>query len=198
MRGVREDSGYEVLGRKSGYEGSIVSISKERFRLPNGVECEYDLLELPDVVAIVPLLKVEGEAEPRVVLLEQFRHAVGGYILEIPAGHVESGEDPLESARRELREETGFDAARWTPIASTFTIPGLAAQRMHYFLAEDLTAGVQALEGSECLEVRETPFPEVLRQLIGDDSSGSFIVDTKTHVGILHTAMRRSSAGGDS
>jgi ADP-ribose pyrophosphatase len=195
MQGVRKDDGYQVLERKPGYEGSIVSISTERFLLPNGIECEYDLLELPDVVAVVPLLEVEGEAEPRVVLLEHFRHAVGGFIHEIPAGHVEEGEDPLESARRELREETGFDAARWTELASPFTIPGLASQRMHYFLAEELTPGEQSLESSECLEVREWPLSEVLQELTACDPSESRIVDTKTHVGLLHTAMRRANEG---
>ena len=190
MSGVREDEGYEVIERRREYEGSVVSISTERFRLPNGVECEHDLLELPDVVAIVPL-REDTDGRPLVVLVEQLRHAVGGFIHEIPAGHIEAGEDPLESARRELEEETGYRADRWTGLASRLTIPGVSNQRMHYFLAEGLHEGEQRLEDEECLVLRELPLEVLAREILDDACDEPRVVDAKTHIGVLHVAVLR-------
>lgn len=189
LPGVRPDPGFRRDECRFVYEGRMVRVSRDRIHLPHGHETVYETIHLPSAVSVVPVLEVR-EKGPEVILVEQFRSAVGGHIHEIPAGIVEDGEEPGECARRELEEETGYSASSWTHLASLFMIPGTSAHRMHFFLAEGLSPGRQALDQGECLRVCRYPAADLLRCIVYGDRE-PLLVDTKTHVGLLHAAWLR-------
>ena len=110
---------------------------------------------------------VKRIAEDPLVLIErQFRHAAQQFLYEVPAGKMETGEDHLEAAKRELLEETGFQAKKWTKLVKYFASPGFLGEWMQVFLAEDLTAGEAHPEEDESFELQFVPLSELLR-LIG-------------------------------
>jgi ADP-ribose pyrophosphatase len=125
------------------------------------------------VAAIVPV-----DRAGRVTLVRQERPAVGGAVLELPAGGVEAGESPLETARRELREETGLHGGEWVEAATLFSTPGYSDERVHLFLATGLEEGEAEPEGSEQIElvrVERDELPGLLDR----------IEDAKTLAGLL-------------
>jgi ADP-ribose pyrophosphatase len=124
-------------------------------------------------VAIVAL-----DVDDHVTLVRQPRVAAGGPLLELPAGGVEEGESPLETAQRELREETGLNGGEWVEVATFFTTPGYSDEKMHLFLATGLERGEARLEGSEEIEVVRVPFDEI-GALVAE------IEDAKTLAGLL-------------
>ena len=169
-------------------KGFTASLSRERIRLPNGHEMEHDIIHLPAAVAVLPLI-VDEAGDRSVILVEQFRNPVRGYMHEIPAGVVEEGEDLEACGRRELEEETGYRAGRMLHLASLLMIPGTSAYRLHYFLAEELTAGSPRPERAECLQVRRVPFDPLVRRLIEEPPGSTVVVDGKTHLALLHASM---------
>ena len=183
--GIRGDARYRLLESELLGEGCLVRLVKERVRLPNGHEMEQDRIELPPAVAVVPLLE-DPPGELFVVLVEQFRNAVRGYLHEIPAGILAAGEEPAACAVRELEEETGFRAGRVEHLASLLMVPGTSSHRLHFFLAEELTPGAQDLEPAECLRVRKVPFEPLVRRVVEEPPGSSVVVDAKTHLALLH------------
>jgi ADP-ribose pyrophosphatase len=190
---VRSDPRFELISSVAIGRGDIVTLRRERIRLPNGHETEQDLLQMPDAVAVVPII-VEG-GEPVVVLVDQFRNSVKGHMHEIPAGMVEPGEDPAVAARRELEEETGFRARRWRHLASLLAVPGVSGHRLHFFLAEELEAGRQRLERTECLRVLRFPLAPLARSLLEDPPGSTVVVDAKTHLAVLHAHLHLGGRG---
>jgi ADP-ribose pyrophosphatase len=121
---------------------------------------------------------VAVDREDRVVLVRQERVPAGGKVLELPAGGVEDGESPLESAQRELREETGLHGGDWTEIATFFTSPGYTDEKMHLFLATGCEEGEADPDGSEDLELVRLPRADVPALVQETD-------DAKTLAGLL-------------
>jgi ADP-ribose pyrophosphatase len=113
-----------------------------------------------------------------VTLVRQERVPAGGSLLELPAGGVEAGESPLETAKRELREETGLHGGEWVEVATFFTTPGFCDEKMHLFLATGLEHGEAEPDGGEDLELVRVPLAEIPSLL--DE-----IEDAKTLVGLL-------------
>lgn len=165
---------------KSIYNGRVVNLRLETVTLPNGATVELELIRHPGAAAIVPM-KDDGT----VLLVRQYRHAVGGYILEIPAGKLDSGEDPRDCAARELEEEIGFRAASFEPVITFFTTPGFTDEVIHIYKATGLTPGTQNLGHDEVLDVVEMP----LEQAIGQIQDGT-IRDGKTIVGLQAVYLR--------
>ncbi len=125
---------FRVEAEKELFQGRIIRLMEKKLVLPNGRRTTYHIVEHPGAVAIVPV-----HANGDVVLLKQFRPTIGMEIYEIPAGTMEEGEAPLATAKREIIEETGFKAKRWEKIADFYTAPGFCDERMHVYLARDLT-----------------------------------------------------------
>ena len=133
----------------------------------------------PGGVGVLPILP-GGE----LLLVKQFRVAVGRFIYEIPAGMKEPGEEPLLTAQRELKEETGYTAGKWTPYPAFYASPGYLDEKLTLFLAEDLTPGESALEDGENLSVFSVPLDKALEMI----NSGE-IEDGKTVGAILRYAL---------
>ena len=180
---------WERVARETAFEGRVVDVFRDTVRLRrDGDERQavYDLVHHPGATAIVPLFE-----DGSVALLHQFRYAVGGEIWEIPAGTLEEGESFLDCARRELEEEIGHRAARWTQLASIYTTPGFCDEELHVFLAEELSPGHVGPDPDEHLEVVRTPLQEALAWI-----AAGRIVDAKTIVGLLR-ARDHLAADGD-
>lgn len=155
----------------------------DRVRFPDGSEGEQVLIHHPGASAVVPFLTDPAGEDPQVLLIKQYRYAVAGYLWEIPAGRLEPGEEPLRCAHRELLEETGCTATRMVPMTAMWTTPGFTNEKIHIFMAADLTRGEASREADEFIEVATKPLSEVLSMI----ESGE-ITDAKTIIGLLFAA----------
>jgi 8-oxo-dGTP pyrophosphatase MutT (NUDIX family) len=157
------------------FRGRVVVLNIETVRLPNGHLAELEIIHHPGGAAIVAI-----DAERRVCLLRQYRHAAGGWIWELPAGRLEPSEPPLETARRELIEETGTSAQNWSSLGVYVSSPGVLTETVHLYLAQGLRSGTINRELAEVIEVHWVDLPEACaRSLDGD------INDGKTALGLL-------------
>jgi ADP-ribose pyrophosphatase len=159
---------------KNVYKGRVVSLNLETVTLPNGVTVALEIIHHPGAAAVVPL-KEDGT----VILIRQYRHAVGGYIYEIPAGKLHPDENPLECAQRELEEEVGYRAGSLELLTSFFTTPGFTNEVIHIFKGTGLTPGAQNLGQDEVLEIIEIPLEKAIAQI-----HDGTIKDGKTIVGL--------------
>ena len=157
------------------WRGRLLGVTVERWG-----EHEREIVEHPGAVAIVAV-----DAEGYVALVRQVREATRGTLLELPAGTREPGEDPLETARRELQEECGLTGGEWRELASFWTTPGFCRERMHVFVAEGVEPGESAPEPDEDLELVRLRVDD-LAQWIDD------IEDAKTLAGLLLYARERN------
>lgn len=151
-----------VLTSERIHAGRVFEVVRERVRLPSGLEQELEFVRHGGAVAIAA-----RRDDGRLVLVRQYRHATGETLLEVPAGRLEAGEEPLAAARRELEEETGFTAARWRELARFYAAPGFCSERLVLFLAEGLQPcgpDRRAADPDEELEVVALHPAEVLGQ----------------------------------
>jgi ADP-ribose pyrophosphatase len=175
------------VGRRELYKGKIFRLDKDTVRFPDGSESEFDIVRHPGAAAVVPFLSDPEGEEPQILLLRQFRYAADGYIYEIPAGRLDAGEEPIDCAVRELKEETGCSADRMEPLFSMFTTPGFTDEAIHVFMATGLTHGQSAREPDEFADVVIMRLAEAL-ELIQQGS----IPDGKTALALLYTAGFRT------
>jgi ADP-ribose pyrophosphatase len=150
------------------YDGKLFDVTLERWG-----DHEREIVEHPGAVAIVAV-----DAERMVTLVRQPREATRKQLLELPAGTLEEGEQPLESARRELEEETGLTGGTWSELAAFYTTPGFCRERMHLFVAEGVEPGPASPEADEDLEVVRWSVEEIGARL-------AEIEDAKTLAGLL-------------
>lgn len=151
-----------LLSTKRVHTGRIVSLDVDTVQFPNGTVGELEMLRHPGASAVLPFLDPPDTADPRVLLIRQFRHATGDYLWEIPAGRRDPGETPEQTAHRELREETGYTAAGMERLTSIWTTPGFTDEVIHLFRATGLTPGATALEDDEILDPQEVRWSAVL------------------------------------
>ncbi len=142
------------------HTGRVFHIDQEDVTLENGVRIKMEIIRHPGAAAIVALTDNE-----EILLLRQYRHAVGGFIWEIPAGTNSENETPLICAQRELQEETGYAADRWEELGDITPLPGYSDERIHLFLAQDLKETVQHLDADEVLTVHKVPYRKVLEMI---------------------------------
>jgi ADP-ribose pyrophosphatase len=169
------------------YSGRIVNLDLDTVRFPDDSVGQLEMLRHPGAAAVVPFLDPPGGADPRVVLIRQFRHAADGYIWEVPAGRLDGGELPESCAARELEEETGMRARRLERLTTIYTTPGFTDERIHLFLADGLDPGAEHREADEFMELHTLRWSQV----VGMIERGE-IVDGKTLAGLLFVqAFRR-------
>lgn len=160
----------KVNTRKRIHRGRVFEIFQENFTVENGPPLEMEIIRHPGASAIVALTE-----NKELILLKQYRHAVAGFIWEIPAGTISGEESPLECARRELVEETGYHAGTWNKLGEITPLPGYADERIHLFVAHDLKEKKQKLDQDEILTVHKISREKLLSMV-----SGGEIQDAKT------------------
>jgi len=165
------------------HTGKIIKLDKDRIRYPDGSEAEVDIVRHPGASAVVPFLSDPEGEDPQVLLLRQYRYAAGGYLYEIPAGRLDPGESPAECAARELKEETGCTAEKIEPLITMVTTPGFTDERIHLFMATNLTHGQAAREADEFADVVVVRLSEALELIQRGE-----IPDGKTALGLLFAA----------
>jgi ADP-ribose pyrophosphatase len=159
------------------HSGRIVNLDLDTVRFPDDSLGQLEMLRHPGASAVVPFLDPPGGADPRVLLIRQFRHAAEGYIWEVPAGRLDPGEGPEACAARELEEETGMRARRLERLTTIFTTPGFTDERIHLFLAEGLEPGAEHREADEFMELHTLRWSEVLGMVErGEVSDGKTLV----------------------
>lgn len=165
------------------YQGKVISVDVDTVRFPDGSAGDLEMVRHPGASAVIPFLDDPEAADPRVVLIRQYRYAADGYVYEIPAGRLNAGEDPHACAMRELREETGYTARELTPLATFYTTPGFTDEKIHLFAATGLGAGESQRESDEILEIVPVPLSRALEMIeLGE------LVDGKSMIGLLFAA----------
>lgn len=164
----------KLLGTEEIYKGRVFTLRVDTIE-DEGKQRKLDIVAHPGSFAIAAL-----PSPGRLVLVQQYRHAAGKALWEIPAGTAEKNEDCEAGARRELREETGYTADEFKLLCSVYPTPGYCTELVHVYAARSLHAGPQALEEDERIDVREVSFEEAWRM----QASGE-IVDMKTLLALL-------------
>lgn len=155
--------------------GGYLTYRQDEVLLSNGHKASRELVIHPGAVAVVA---VTGQKE--LLLVRQYRYAVGQVLYELPAGKLEKGEDPLLSAQRELSEETGFRAANWRHLTTFYTAPGFCNEKMYLYLAEGLEEEEAHPDEDEIVSFEKVPLAEVLLKIDHGE-----IQDAKTILGVL-------------
>uniref|UniRef100_A0A7C4RUP6 GDP-mannose pyrophosphatase n=1 Tax=Desulfatirhabdium butyrativorans TaxID=340467 RepID=A0A7C4RUP6_9BACT len=157
------------------HRGRVFTLTTEELSLPNGNDTTIDIIRHPGASAVVPVT-----ASGEVILLRQYRHAVSAVIWEIPAGTFDGKEDPLVCAKRELIEETGHAAAMWRKLGEITPVAGYSDERIHLFLATELTPASQHLDPDEVLSIHPVAYPTAI-----DMIHEGIIQDAKTIAGLF-------------
>jgi len=176
----------EVISSKLSYEGPLFRVYTDEI-LEKGRRVMRDVVRHNGSIVILAIDDSKSKRDPQIVMEVQYRHAAKEYLLEVPAGKLEEGEDPLAGAKRELLEETGFRAARWRKMVRYFASPGFLGEWMQVFIAEGLTLGEAQPEYDEQLEIEVIPLSKLLAMM----EEGK-VHDGKTLISVmLYDRMRR-------
>jgi len=167
----------ERLASREIFSGRAVTLALETVRLPNGRTTELEIIHHKGAVAVLPVI------EEDVLLVRQYRYATGGWLLEVPAGKLDPGEEPEACAIRETEEETGFRPSELKPLGWIWTTPGFADEKIWLFLATGLQEGTQTLEDDEVLELERLPLREAVEKAVRGE-----IHDGKTVCTLLRAA----------
>ena len=139
----------KIVSSKEVYKSKVFRVTEEHAKDPSGFEIERAIVRHAGSAVMLAV-----DEKKRVLLVRQFRLPAGKYLWEIPAGRLDPGETPLKAAKRELREETGYSARKWTKLAAYWPSPGYVGEKMTLFLATGLTAGSAEPMDDERIECR--------------------------------------------
>ncbi len=171
------------LASKRVHAGRVIDLDVDTVRFPDGSTGQLEMIRHPGAAAVVPFASDPHGPDPTILLIEQYRYATGGSLIEIPAGRLNPGEDPQACAERELLEEVGVKAGRLERLTTIWTTPGFTDERIHLYWAADLTVDKHAREPDEFIEVTPRPLSEVLTLI-----RNGAICDAKTALAILFVA----------
>src|ERR1700678_3722103 len=154
-----------VISSKLAYDGKVFSVFTDKVEEPGGRINTRDVIRHNGSVVILAVDESKNPADPDIILERQYRHAAGQFLYELPAGRIDSGEAPLAAAKREMIEETGFRAEKWTLLTKDFGSPGFLGEWMQIYLARDIREGEARPELDEQIEVRRVPLSQVLAMI---------------------------------
>lgn len=160
------------------YDGKLLHVFSDEVELPNGRHSSREYIKHNGAVGIVPLTE-NGE----VIYVKQYRYPIDKVTVEIPAGKIDPGEEKFAAAQRELKEETGLTAGKWTYLGSLFPSVAYTTEVIHLYLAQDLKSGKQRLDEDEFLNVYKMKLSEFTDKVMNNE-----ICDSKTEIAILKTA----------
>jgi len=172
-----------INSSKTVHTGRVFTLAVDNVTLSNGITIDIDVIRHPGAAAIVPLM-----SKSSVILIKQYRYAVGGYIWEIPAGTLNPGESPIECAKRELVEETGYSSDKLEKLTEIVPVPGYSDERIHIYLATGLVKAVQNLDRDEMLNVHEINMDDALKMIAKGE-----IIDSKTISGLYLASIMTAS-----
>ena len=168
-----------VLKSKVSFQGKVFSVVTDKVTEPGGVTSTRDVIRHNGSVVILAVDASENPADPSILLERQYRYAAGQFLLELPAGRIEPGENPLAAAKREMIEETGFRARKWTLLTKYFASPGFLGEWMQIYLARDIAPGAATPEPDEHIQLLPTPLSKAM-----DMVAANKIHDGKTLIGL--------------
>lgn len=172
----------ERLSSRSIFRGRVLDLSVDRVRLPNGAEADLEMIHHMGAAVALPV-ETDGDGTPHALLVRQYRYPTGGWLLEVPGGKLDGGEDPRECARRELIEEIGRRPAELVPLGWIWTTPGFTDEKIWLFLARGLEPAAAAPEDHEVLTLERLPLAEAVAR-----AERGEIQDAKTVVALLRAA----------
>lgn len=170
----------KTLTSREVYRGRILRVREDTVRLPNGKTAEREVAEHPGGVGILAL---DGGD---VLLVRQYRYAFSRVLTEIPAGKREPGEEPFVTAQRELREEIGATAGKWTELGALIASPGCYGEVLYLYMAQELTFGDTHLDEDEFLDVVRMPFDRAVELCMTGE-----LTDAKTVIALLKGKLLR-------
>jgi ADP-ribose pyrophosphatase len=171
-----------VLGSQTVFSGHLIHVRKETVRLPTGKTAEREVVDHPEVVAMIPVLD-----DGKLVLVRQYRAAVARTMLEVPAGGIDPGESPEQAAQREMIEETGYRVGRLERIYGFYSSPGFCTEYMHLLVCSGLEAGTPT-EETDQIEVVSLGLDDAIGRIGGE------IVDAKSILALLYWRERTQHA----
>jgi len=177
-----------LISSKLAYKGKVFSVFTDKVEEPGGSINERDVIRHNGSVVILAIDEAKNPRDPHVILERQYRHAAGQFLLELPAGRIEPNEAPLAAAKREMIEETGFRAKRWTLLTKYFASPGFLGEWMQIYLARDIREGVAQPEDDETIEIVRMPLSEAMAMVAANK-----IHDGKTLIGLSLLAAARAA-----
>jgi ADP-ribose pyrophosphatase len=178
----------KLISSKLSYRGKVFSVFTDKVLEPSGNTNVRDVIRHNGSVVVLAVDESKNPKDPDIIFERQYRHAAGQFLIELPAGRVEPGESTLAAAKREMIEETGYRAKRWTLLTKYFASPGFLGEWMQIYLARDIREGVSQPEADENIEVFRLPLSEAL-ELVATNK----IHDGKTLIGLmLYDAGRRA------
>ena len=166
---------YEVLESNLMYKGKVLEVYSDKVVMPNGNVATRETVVRGSAAAIVPVDK-----DGNIIFVRQYRHAIKGMALEIPAGMLEEGEDPAVSAKRELEEETGWIANSLTYVTKLVMSIGVCTETLYIYIAKDLTEGVMNPDPDEFIEIETYSLEDSLKMVYNGE-----IIDGKTAAALL-------------
>lgn len=184
---VKRAGNAKVISSKLSFKGRVFNVFTDTLEEPDGHRHIKDVVRHNGSVVMLAVDERTNAADPEVILERQYRHAAGQYLIELPAGSRDPGEAPLAAAKRELIEETGYRAKKWTLLLRYFASPGFLAEWMHIYVARDIREGEAKPELDEHIEIIRMPLSEAMKLV-----AAGKIHDGKTLIGLsLYDAARR-------
>jgi ADP-ribose pyrophosphatase len=176
----------KTVSSKTVFEGKVFWVTRDKVKEPGGVKATRDVIRHNGSVVVLAVDTETNPADPGILLIKQYRHAAGKMLLELPAGRIEKGEKVIPAGKRELIEETGYRAKKWSVHTKYFASPGFLSETMTILLAEGLKLGEATPEEDEKIEIHMTPLSEVMAMI-----RAGKIEDGKTLIGVMFYASQR-------
>lgn len=173
-----------MLESREIFNGRVIRVTVDKVQLEDGTTSTREIVHHHGGACILPV-----DADGSVTMVRQFRYAFGEEIWELPAGKLEPGEDPFESAKRELSEECGLSADNYTDLGVVYPTVGYDSEKIYLWAATGLHKGGQHLDAGEFLDVVRMPFAEALQKVLHGE-----IKDSKTQIGLMKYALLQDKA----